>query len=75
MPSRYSTAWVGPTEYSLSRTDGAESVFRHHLKAVLGDRDPRVIDGVAAHRRVIAFDNRGVGAPGGSLPSTITWLG
>lgn len=70
MPSRYSTAWVGPTEYPRSRTDGEELVFRHHLKAVLGDGDPRVIDGVAAHRRVIAFDNRGVGAPGRSLPST-----
>jgi pimeloyl-ACP methyl ester carboxylesterase len=29
--------------------------------AVLDDRDPRVMDGIAAHHRVIAFDNRGVG--------------
>jgi hypothetical protein len=46
-------------------------VFLHHLVAVLDDWDPRVIDGIAAHRRVIAFDNRGVGASGGSVPHTI----
>ena len=34
-------------------------VFLHHLTAVLDDWDPRIIDGIAAHHRVIAFDNRG----------------
>ncbi|HWU69477.1 MAG TPA: hypothetical protein VN046_11390, partial [Stenotrophobium sp.] len=29
--------------------------------AVLDDWDPRVIDGIAARHRVIAFDNRGGG--------------
>ena len=37
-------------------------IFLHHLMAVLDDWDPGVIDGIAAKRRVIAFDNRGVGA-------------
>ncbi len=32
---------------------------------------PRVVDGIAAERRVITFDNRGVGASGGSTPTTI----
>lgn len=50
-------------------------VFLHHLTAVLDDWDPRVIDGIAAHRRVIAFDNRGVGATGGSVPSTVEDMG
>ena len=50
-------------------------VFLHHLTAVLDDWDPRVIDGIAAHHRVIAFDNRGVGATGGSVPSTIEQMG
>ena len=50
-------------------------VFLHHLTAVLDDWDPRVIDGIAARHRVIAFDNRGVGATGGSVPSTVEQMG
>lgn len=50
-------------------------VFLHHLMAVLDDWDPRVIDGIAAQRRVIAFDNRGVGASGGSVPNTVEAMG
>ncbi|MET0316274.1 MAG: alpha/beta hydrolase [Rhodococcus fascians] len=50
-------------------------VFLHHLTAVLDDWDPRVIDGIAAHHRVIAFDNRGVGASGGSVPATVEQMG
>lgn len=46
-------------------------VFLHHLTAVLDDWDPRVLDGIAAHHRVIAFDNRGVGASGSAVPGTI----
>jgi pimeloyl-ACP methyl ester carboxylesterase len=46
-------------------------VFLHHFTAVLDDWDPRVIDGIAAKRHVIAFDNRGIGASGGSVPHTI----
>ena len=46
-------------------------VFLHHFTAVLDDWDPRVIDGIAAKRHVITFDNRGVGASGGSVPHTI----
>jgi pimeloyl-ACP methyl ester carboxylesterase len=55
----------------LGPDSGVPVVFLHHLMAVLDDWDPRVIDGIAAHRRVIAFDNRGVGASGGSVPHTI----
>jgi pimeloyl-ACP methyl ester carboxylesterase len=50
-------------------------IFLHHLMAVLDDWDPRVIDGIAAQRRVIAFDNRGVGASGGAVPQTIEEMG
>ena len=50
-------------------------VFLHHLTAVLDDWDPRVVDGIAAHHRVIAFDNRGVGASGGSVPPTVEQMG
>ncbi len=46
-------------------------VFLHHLTAVLDDWDPRIIDGIAEHYRVIAFDNRGVGATGSRVPTTV----
>ena len=46
-------------------------VFLTHLAAVLDNWDPRVVDGIAAQRPVITFDNRGVGASTGSTPATI----
>ncbi|HXE38011.1 MAG TPA: alpha/beta hydrolase [Azonexus sp.] len=59
----------------LGPDSGVPVIFLHHLMAVLDDWDPRVIDGIAAERRVIAFDNRGVGASGGSVPDTIEAMG
>jgi pimeloyl-ACP methyl ester carboxylesterase len=50
---------------------GVPLVFLHHFTAVLDDWDPRVIDGVAAKRHVITFDNRGIGSTGGKVPHTI----
>ena len=52
----------------LGPDTGVPLVFLHHLTAVLDDWDPRVIDGIAAKRRVITFDNRGIGASSGSVP-------
>lgn len=46
-------------------------VFLHHLTAVLDDWDPRIIDGIAAHRHVITFDNRGVGGSSGVVPTRV----
>lgn len=59
----------------LGQNSGVPVIFLHHLMAVLDDWDPRVIDGIAARHRVIAFDNRGVGASGGSVPHTIEEMG
>jgi pimeloyl-ACP methyl ester carboxylesterase len=55
----------------LGPDTGVPVVFLTHLAAVLDNWDPRVVDGIAAKRRVIAFDNRGVGASSGSTPTTI----
>ncbi|KFN18116.1 alpha/beta hydrolase [Aeromonas bestiarum] len=60
---------------ALGPDSGVPVIFLHHLMAVLDDWDPRVIDGIAAQRRVIAFDNRGVGASGGVVPQTIEEMG
>jgi pimeloyl-ACP methyl ester carboxylesterase len=55
---------VGPTT-------GVPVVFLHHFTAVLDDWDPAVVDGIAAERRVILVDLRGVGASGGITPDSI----
>ena len=59
----------------LGAGTGVPVVFLHHFTAVLDDWDPRVIDGIAAHHRVIAFDNRGVGSSSGSVPHTVDEMG
>src|SRR5436309_13750904 len=55
----------------LGPKTGVPVVFLTHLAAVLDNWDPRVVDGIAAHHRVITFDNRGVGATTGSTPKSI----
>src|SRR5215212_8877997 len=55
----------------LGPRTGVPVVFLTHLAAVLDNWDPRVVDGIAATRRVIAFDNRGGGASSGATPTTI----
>ncbi|WP_045824245.1 alpha/beta fold hydrolase [Williamsia herbipolensis] len=72
VPTR--TIAVDDTEFayrSYGRPGGVPVVFLHHLAANLDNWDPRVIDGIAAGHHVIAFDNRGVGASGGTTPDTI----
>jgi pimeloyl-ACP methyl ester carboxylesterase len=51
---------------------GVPVVFLHHFTAVIDDWDPRVIDGIASERRVITFDNRGVGGTKGRTPTTVS---
>ena len=65
---------VGGTQFAYRRLGadtGVPVIFLHHLGAVLDNWDPRVIDGVAARHRVIAFDNRGIGASKGSTPTSV----
>jgi pimeloyl-ACP methyl ester carboxylesterase len=65
---------VGGTAFvyrELGEKGGTPLVLLHHLTAVLDDWDPRVVDGLAAEHHVIAFDNRGVGATGGSTPNSV----
>ena len=45
-------------------------IFLNHLAAEL-DWDLRVVDGIAKSRRVIVFDNRGIGASKGSTPKSV----
>ena len=59
----------------LGTPGGVPVVFLHHFTAVLDDWDPRIIDGVAAQHHVIAFDNRGVGATGSTVPNDLEQMG
>jgi pimeloyl-ACP methyl ester carboxylesterase len=68
------TVSAGGVEFAyreLGPSTGVPVVFLTHLTAVLDNWDPRVVDGIAAKRHVITFDNRGVGASSGSTPTTI----
>jgi len=76
VPTR--TVDVGGTQFAyreLGASSAVPVVFFHHFTAVLDDWDPRVVDGIAAEHSVIAFDNRGVGATGGSVPHSVEEMG
>lgn len=61
---RYAYRELGPAEE-------IPVVFFVHLAATLDNWDPRIIDPIAQHRRVITFDQRGVGASSGTVPRTL----
>jgi pimeloyl-ACP methyl ester carboxylesterase len=75
-PNRTITAGGVTFAYrDLGPRTGVPVVFLVHLAATLDNWDPRVIDGIAAKRRVIAFDNRGVGGSTGKTSNTIQAMG
>ena len=55
------TAWIATIALII--------VFREG--AVLDNFDPRIVDGLASTRRIIATDYRGIGASSGSAPLTV----
>ena len=68
------TVDVGGTPFAyreVGPATGVPVVFLHHFTAVLDDWDPAVVDGIAAERRVILVDLRGVGGSGGTTPDSI----
>jgi len=71
VPTRTITAGGVEFAYRELGTDnpGTPVVLLIHLAAVLDNWDPRIVDGFATKRRVITFDNRGVGASSGA-PAT-----
>jgi pimeloyl-ACP methyl ester carboxylesterase len=65
---------VGGTTFAyrdLGPRDGVPLILLNHWGAVLDNFDPRIVDGLASTRRVIAIDYRGMGASGGTAPVTI----
>lgn len=55
----------------LGPKGGVPVVLFVHLAATLDNWDPRIVDPIAEHRHVIAFDQLGVGASTGQVPATI----
>ena len=55
----------------LGPATGVPVIMLNHWGAVLDNFDPRIVDGIAATRRVIAFNYRGVGASGGKAALTV----
>jgi pimeloyl-ACP methyl ester carboxylesterase len=55
----------------LGAATGVPLVMLNHWGAVLDNFDPRIVDGLAATRPVIAVDYRGVGASGGDASLTV----
>jgi pimeloyl-ACP methyl ester carboxylesterase len=55
----------------LGPKGGIPVVFFVHLAATLDNWDPRIVDPIAKHRHVIAFDNRGVGASTGEVADSV----
>jgi pimeloyl-ACP methyl ester carboxylesterase len=56
------------------RSFGADTrplIFLQHFRGNLDNWDPALMDDVAADRRVVAFDNVGVGGTSASTPSTV----
>lgn len=55
----------------LGPAAGVPLILLNHWGAVLDNFDPRIVDGLAASRPVIAVNYRGVGATGGKAPLTV----
>ena len=49
-------------------------VLLQHFRGNLDNWDPALIDALAAGRRVVTFDNAGVGGSTGTTPSTVTQM-
>lgn len=65
---------VGGTKFvyrQVGPDTGVPAIFFNHLAAELDRWDPRVVDGIATRRRVIVFDNRGIGASEGKTPTSV----
>jgi pimeloyl-ACP methyl ester carboxylesterase len=77
------TGYAGASTQRVTAGNGIEYAYRElgesgmplvllqHFRGNLDNWDPALVDALAADRRVIAFDNAGVGATTGTTPSTV----
>jgi pimeloyl-ACP methyl ester carboxylesterase len=67
------TAADGATEYVYRELGEGDTplVLLQHFRGNLDNWDPALVDALAADRRVVTFDNVGVGATTGRTPNTV----
>lgn len=77
------TAYSDAPNQTVDAADGVRYVYRelgdgdvpivmfHHFRGNLDNWGPALVEAPAANRRVVAFDNAGVGGPSGTTPSTV----
>jgi pimeloyl-ACP methyl ester carboxylesterase len=60
-------------EYAYRDLGGGDVplVLLQHFRGNLDNWDPELVDDLAAERRVVSFDNRGVGGTTGMTPNTV----
>lgn len=56
---------------SYGKTGDIPVIYFNHLTANLDNCDPRIMDAIAAHRTIISFDYRGIGATTGRQGESI----
>ena len=75
LPNKHITAGNGVEyayrDFGRAADGGAPLVLLQHFRGNLDNWDPALIDALATARRVIAFDNAGVGGSTGTTPDTI----
>lgn len=67
---------VNGVDYAFRETGDSEVplVLLQHFRGNLDNWDPALIDALAAHRRVVTFDNAGVGGSSGTTPPTVAQM-
>ncbi|MCY1143614.1 alpha/beta hydrolase [Actinoplanes sp. Pm04-4] len=62
-------------DYTYRETGAGDPlVLLQHFRGNLDNWDPALVDALATERRVIAFDNAGVGGSSGTTPSTVAGM-
>ena len=59
----------------FGKVGGIPLVFNQHFTGTMDHWDPAVVDGLAAEREVILFNNAGVSSSSGEVPSTFEEMG
>jgi pimeloyl-ACP methyl ester carboxylesterase len=74
-PNRLVSA-VNGVDYAYRESGGGEPplVLLQHFRGNLDNWDPALIDALAADRRVITFDNAGLGGSTGTTPGTVAQM-
>ncbi len=71
-PTRYvDTGGIRFAYRRFGKSGGLPMVFFQHFAGTMDNWDPKIVDGFAAERDVILFDNAGVAGSSGDVPTTI----